>query len=109
MLAWLTPTCSATSATDNPRLMRASRRWRAKFRFLGKVMSPTLWIVKRWRELSDRGSALQRPSDGRHIGEAEQWSRPRSTNSLQDGINVIFDFTRCPDVFRRYRMTQSVK
>ena len=31
MLAVLTPTSSATSATDRPRLIRASRRYRAKF------------------------------------------------------------------------------
>jgi hypothetical protein len=46
MLAVLTPTCSATSETDKPRLMRASRRWRANEGFRGKDKSPVemaLW------------------------------------------------------------------
>jgi hypothetical protein len=40
MLTVLTPTCSATSETDNPRLMRVSRRYRANEGFRGMITSP---------------------------------------------------------------------
>ena len=37
-LAVLTPICSATSTTDRPRLIRASRRWRLKLGLRGNDM-----------------------------------------------------------------------
>jgi hypothetical protein len=40
MLAGLTPIRSATSADDSPRLIRALRKWRAKFEWRGNALTP---------------------------------------------------------------------
>jgi hypothetical protein len=46
----LTPTCSATSATDRRRLMRASRIWRAKFGLRGNEL-----ILRHWTRIYNGG------------------------------------------------------
>ena len=67
MLDWLTPTCSATSATDRPRLIRASRRWRARVGLRDKE------VILLWRaqEFSD-GKANQQVAGHKSITAPQQ-------------------------------------
>jgi hypothetical protein len=67
MLDWLTPTCSATSATDRPRLIRASRRWRARVGLRAKEVILPL----RAQELSD-GKANQQVAGHKSITGPQQ-------------------------------------
>src|SRR6476619_1796483 len=53
MLDWVTPTCSATSATDRPRFTRASRRWRLKLGLRGNDMLLICWKREHNRQTTD--------------------------------------------------------
>jgi hypothetical protein len=61
MLDVLTPICSATSTTDRPRLIRASRRWRARLGLRGNAL---ILVIFRGKQTtgSDVGSASVRAS-----------------------------------------------
>ena len=60
MLDWLTPTCSATSATERLRLIRASRRWRLKLGLRANALILSLFetaVTLPSKRISDRQGA----------------------------------------------------